>query len=747
MKKSIKVSLIIFAVIAGLFALIRFVGSPIVKYVIVSHSEQWIGRKVEIGRLSISALTGKVRVNDLIIYDEDAATVFVSWEKLDVRLSLFRLMGKKVYLHHIHLNDFNINIWTDGERFNFSDIPERLASDDEDDDDQIDEPSSWIISLNDIVLHNGNIAYSDRPRKQDWKLENLHLGIPGLEFGGGQTDAGLRFDLPDNGGAVFFKGSYNQESNMYSVITDLKDIDMHQLLPILKDDYSIGGLDGMLSAHLLAHGSLDDIMGVQIQGDVNIEDVEVRDLNRKTCAELEALSLSIKRIVPKTMNVQLDSLVLDNLTLNITRDDEGNTISKLLEAPSSTTKNSSEDEMKIVESDGISSSDSQPLKLYVGNFRLKNSSIDYTDKTLSSKFNYKLRNISASADGLTLDNNNHIMLSASLPNGGSMTFNYRGSLDYEHKQARVVAMLRNVKLEDLSVWVEDMFAYPVKDGVLSITSDNSINRGVIDGHQKIEIVDFKLGKKNKSSDAEFKNLPLKTAVGLMTDMSGKILIEVPIEGDMNEPKFSLGKVIGRAIGNTLVKATAAPFVAIAQATGIQAGDLTQLAIDLNQPDLTLDQYKKLDMIAQMMREKEELQLNMVQQFNLKSAVEKQALFNLKRAYYEQNNNALGELTLLDIERINKINNVDTKFRSFAEQLIGKKGNLTKRAIEYYGQEELEKQVFDYANMRNRIIADYLVKQQSISAKRINITIDETDNLNSFKGQSKYTVEATFEDEE
>ena len=325
--------------------------------------------------------------------------------------------------------------------------------------------------------------------------------------------------------------------------------------------------------------------------------------------------------------------------------------------------------------------------------------------------------------------------------------NWRGSLDYKKKDSRVVAMLRNVQLEGLSPWTEYMFAYPVKKGILSLTSDNTLQKGVIDGLQKIEIYDFKLGRK-QNNDAEFKSLPLKSAIALMTDMSGKILIEVPVEGDLNEPKFSLGKVIGRAIGNTLLKATAAPFVAMAQASGIQAGDLNQMSVDLLQPDLSLEQYKKLDLIAQMLTEQENLSLRMVQQFNMKTAIQERALFNLKRSYYEQQNaDAIGSLTLLDIEKIKKINNNDQQFKHYAEELTGKRGSLTSRAVEYYTEDSLQAEVLRYAEMRNRILTNYLCKQKDIKAKRVSITTDSAENLTAYKGQDRYEVIAEMEEEE
>ena len=584
MKKGWKVLIIILAVIAGLLLLVRFVASPIAKVVIEKNSERWIGRQVEIGSLSVSALTGNVRIKDLRVTDEADTATLAAWQELYVNISLLRLAGKHVYLRHIHLSDFNINVWNDGQRFNFSDLPQRFRSEDTTAV-QDTTSSAWRVSLNDIRLRNGNIAYTDRNRDQHWNLEHLRLDVPGLEFGAGQTDAGLRFDLPENAGSVMLRGAYDMQSNMYSLIADLRDIDLHFLLPVVQEHISAGGLDGWLGAHIVAHGSLDDVMGVEVQGNVNVEALELRDDNRKTVAEVGQIAVAVNSIVPKTMKLQFDSLLVDSMCLNITRDKNGNTISRLLATPEVADTTQAEQTEQPAQK-------SSPLDLSIAKFALRNSQINYTDKTLFSKFNYKIRGLRASAQNMTLSGNNHIIVNASLPDGGSMMLNWRGSMDYKKKDSRVVAMLRNVQLEGLSPWTEYMFAYPVKKGILSLTSDNTLQKGMIDGLQKIEIYDFKLGRK-QNNDAEFKSLPLKSAIALMTDMSGKILIEVPVEGDLNEPKFSLGKVIGRAIGNTLLKATAAPFVAMAQASGIQAGDLNQMSVDLLQPDLSLEQYKKL----------------------------------------------------------------------------------------------------------------------------------------------------------
>ena len=181
--------------------------------------------------------------------------------------------------------------------------------------------------------------------------------------------------------------------------------------------------------------------------------------------------------------------------------------------------------------------------------------------------------------------------------------------------------------------------------------------------------------------------------------------------------------------------------------GIKAGDLTQMSVDLLQPDISLEQYKKLDLIAQMMTEQKNVSLVMVQQFNLKSAIEDQALFNIKRAYYEQQNSAIGSLTLLDIENIQKINTGDIGLKRYAEELTGKKGKITVTAVEYYTTDSLQQQILRQADMRNAILTRYLTQQKDISPKRISITTDSLSNLTAYKGQNRYEVSSQLEDEE
>ncbi len=76
---------------------------------------------------------------------------------------------------------------------------------------------------------------------------------------------------------------------------------------------------------------------------------------------------------------------------------------------------------------------------------------------------------------------------------------------------------------------------------------------------------FTLGEATDSPDAT--KVPVRLALALLQDKDGVILLDVPVEGRLDDPSFRLGKVIWRAVLNVLVKVATSPFSALAALAG------------------------------------------------------------------------------------------------------------------------------------------------------------------------------------
>ncbi len=93
---------------------------------------------------------------------------------------------------------------------------------------------------------------------------------------------------------------------------------------------------------------------------------------------------------------------------------------------------------------------------------------------------------------------------------------------------------------------------------------------MLDGQHKIVLRDFELGEKVESPEAF--NLPYGIAIALLKDSEGKIDVDLPVEGDVNDPKFRIGGVIVKALVNLLTKIVTAPFALLGKLVGFGGGE-------------------------------------------------------------------------------------------------------------------------------------------------------------------------------
>ena len=81
----------------------------------------------------------------------------------------------------------------------------------------------------------------------------------------------------------------------------------------------------------------------------------------------------------------------------------------------------------------------------------------------------------------------------------------------------------------------------------------------------ITLDQFTFGEKVNSPDAT--HLPVRLAVAILKDRDGKIVLDVPVDGSLDDPKFRISKVVTRAIMNILEKVATSPFSLIGAAFG------------------------------------------------------------------------------------------------------------------------------------------------------------------------------------
>ncbi|MBV5324243.1 MAG: hypothetical protein J0626_02665, partial [Rhodospirillaceae bacterium] len=115
-----------------------------------------------------------------------------------------------------------------------------------------------------------------------------------------------------------------------------------------------------------------------------------------------------------------------------------------------------------------------------------------------------------------------------------------------------------------------------------------------------------LGERIDSPDAL--HLPLELALAILKDSNGRIDLGVPVSGDLNDPQFSYGAVVWKAIGNIMSKIVSSPFRALGSLFGFSGDALEAINFDAGSATLLPPEREKLKQVAQILAKKTQLHL-------------------------------------------------------------------------------------------------------------------------------------------
>jgi hypothetical protein len=172
---------------------------------------------------------------------------------------------------------------------------------------------------------------------------------------------------------------------------------------------------------------------------------------------------------------------------------------------------------------------------------------------------------------------------------------------------KIRALLQNVELTALSPYAAKYLGYELAAGDVSIDSALSIQGRRLGARNKIEIDRLKLGGKSAGKDAT--KLPIRVAIALIADSNGRITLEVPIEGTLDDPKLDLAKTFLEALFSPLMKTAADPFAAMGARLGKASEGLGFQEFLPGSAELLPREAWKLDTILEGLKRWPELMLD------------------------------------------------------------------------------------------------------------------------------------------
>lgn len=168
----------------------------------------------------------------------------------------------------------------------------------------------------------------------------------------------------------------------------------------------------------------------------------------------------------------------------------------------------------------------------------------------------------------------------------------------------VTMEFRNLLMSNLSPYTIEFAGQKIDEGKLDLDLHYGIAEGRLQGQNNILMKDLLLGEKVDSPNAV--SLPLGLAVALLKDSNGVIDIELPVEGDINDPEFRIGGVVWQAFVGLVTKIVTAPFRLLGGLIGIDSEDLGQFQFLAGRADLTPPELEKIAELQEALKQRPQL---------------------------------------------------------------------------------------------------------------------------------------------
>jgi len=157
-------------------------------------------------------------------------------------------------------------------------------------------------------------------------------------------------------------------------------------------------------------------------------------------------------------------------------------------------------------------------------------------------------------------------------------------------------VFQNVEMPKFSAYSIPLAGREIASGRLDLDLGYALVTSELVGENNVVLRDFELGQKVEHPGAM--SLPLGLAVALLKDPDGKIDVDLPVRGNVDDPEFRYGGLIWKALTNLIIKIVASPFALLANLVGAESSDLEYLVFIEGRTDLTPPEQEKIAKLAE-----------------------------------------------------------------------------------------------------------------------------------------------------
>jgi uncharacterized protein involved in outer membrane biogenesis/outer membrane protein OmpA-like peptidoglycan-associated protein len=253
------------------------------------------------------------------------------------------------------------------------------------------------------------------------------------------------------------------------------------------------------------------------------------------------------------------------------------------------------------------SSRSAGLPVSIGRIELSNGEVQYSDFFVRPNYSTHLTEVSGSVSALSAAQEGNVELTGRVE--GTAPVDVRGTLNPFSQQLAldVTGKATDIDLPPLTPYSVKYAGYGIQKGKLSLDVHYRIDDRKLVATNKLKLDQLTFGEHVDSPTAT--RLPVLLAVSLLEDRNGVINLDLPIQGTLDDPQFSVWGVLVQIFVNLVTKAVTAPFALLSSIGGGGGEQLAYVAFAPGHAELSEAAQAKLQTLAKALTDRPALKID------------------------------------------------------------------------------------------------------------------------------------------
>lgn len=476
----------------------------------------------------------------------------------------------------------------------------------------------WHLSLSHLEFSGMRAGLADQTLTPAFSIafDPIHVDLRRVEWPAATIGSFTVDSKVSTGGSVGISGSGKVDPLDLDVAVKVQELALAAAQPYVNGFAAVNVDSGTASADASVTLKVqpDAPLAIRVTGGAGLADISIsgKDKSGKLLA-LQSMNAKGIDLDIGAQSWKVGSIALAKPFARLVVHKDGTTsISDALQ-PGGSGKETSGDKPAAAASPASAGSDAKgkaagerPL-VQVGKVSVSDGELDFADQSLIRPFHVVVNELQGAVSNISSLNDHPALIELKGQVNKTAPVSIDGHVSsFGKPSGKVDLSFGNLSLTELNPFATTYAGYAIDRGKLDARFSYEVEGDRLKGDNHFVVRQLELGRKVESPRAI--DIPLALGIALLKDSDGTIDLNLPVEGDITSPSFSLGSIIGKAFTQVITKAATAPFKLLAGLVGGSADELDKVTFEPGSAELQSKQLSQVQQLADALNRRPQLTL-------------------------------------------------------------------------------------------------------------------------------------------